>query len=62
MYMFYKIVINNRKKLLHLLKLKSISEKHEKNHTLMFKVLRSICIFESTTRFSYEHVCIDIGL
>ena len=30
MYMFYKNVINNRKKILHLLKLKRISEKREK--------------------------------
>ena len=37
MYMFYKIVINNCKKLLHLLKLKSISEKHEKKITLCLK-------------------------
>ena len=29
--MFYKIFINNRKILLYLLKLKSISEKREKN-------------------------------
>ena len=33
-----------------------------KNHTLIFKVLKSIYIFEFTTRFSYEHICIDIGL
>ena len=32
-----------------------------KNHTLMFKVLKSIYIFESTTRFNYEQICIDIG-
>ena len=32
-----------------------------KNHTLIFKVLKSIYVFESTTRFSYEHICIDIG-
>ena len=34
----------------------------KKKQTLMFKVLKSIYIFESTTRFSYEHICIDIGL
>ena len=49
--MFHKIFINNCKILLYLLKLKStISEKHEKIHTLMFKVLQCIYIFESTDR------------
>ena len=40
--MFYKIVINNHKKLLHLLKLKRYLKNMTKNHTLIFKVLKSI--------------------
>ena len=67
--MFYKKIINHQKKSLHLLKLKSLSEKvycklqkKKKNmsymlidltkiHTLIFKVLKSIYIFESTNRY-----------
>ena len=45
--MFYKIFKNNHKILLYLLKLKSISEKCEKDHALMF-------------RFIYEHIQIDL--
>ena len=58
--MFYESFINNRKKLLHLLKKKVYLKKREKNHTLMFKVLESIYIFESANRFIYEHICIDL--
>ena len=29
-------------------------------HALMFKVLNSIYIFESTNKFIYEHICIDL--
>ena len=59
--MFHKIFISNCKILLYLLKLKStISEKHEKIHTLMFKVLQCIYIFESTDRFIYEHIHVDL--
>ena len=32
----------------------------KKINALMFKLLKSIYIFESTNRFSYEHICIDI--
>ena len=32
----------------------------KKNHALMFKVLKSIYIFESTNRFICEHICIDL--
>ena len=46
--MFYKIFINNRKILLYLPKLKTISEKRGKkknnNHALKFKVLKCIYI------------------
>ena len=31
----------------------------KKNHALIFKVLKSIYIFESTSRFIDEHTCID---
>ena len=49
--MFHKIFINNCKILLYLLKLKStISGERQKIHTLMFKVLQCIYIFESTDR------------
>ena len=52
--MFYKIFKNTRKILLYLLKLKSISEKREKqNHALM---LKSSNVF----RFIYEHIQIDL--
>ena len=27
----------------------------------MFKVLKSICVFKSTNRFIYEHICIDLS-
>ena len=30
----------------------------KKIHTLMFKLLKSIYIFDSTNRFIYEHICI----
>ena len=58
--MFYKIFINNCKILLSFLKLKSISEKHEKIHALMFEVLKCIYKFEPTDRFIYEHIHIDL--
>ena len=58
--MFYKIFINNLKILLYLLKLKSISEKREKNHTSEFNVVKCIYIFEPTDRFIYEHILILI--
>ena len=58
--MFYKFFINNHVILLYLLKLKSISEKREKNHALMFKVLKCIFILEPTDRFIYEHIHIDL--
>ena len=32
----------------------------KRNHSLIFKVLKSIYIFESTSRFTYEHIRIDI--
>ena len=32
----------------------------KKNHTLLFKVLKSTYIFESTNRFIYEHISIDL--
>ena len=32
----------------------------KKNHTLIFKVIKSICIFESTSRFIYEHIHNDL--
>ena len=32
----------------------------KKNNALMFKVLKSTHIFESTNRFIYEHVHIDL--
>ena len=32
----------------------------KKNHALMFKVLKSICMFESTNRLIYEHINIDL--
>ena len=31
----------------------------KKNNALIFKVLKSIYIFESTNRFTYEHIRID---
>ena len=31
----------------------------KKNHTLMFKVIKSICTFESINRFIYENIHID---
>ena len=40
--MFYEIFMSNRKILLKLLQLKSISKKREKKHVLMFKVLKCI--------------------
>ena len=59
--MFYKTFINNRKILLNLLKLKStISEKREKIYALVFKVLKFVYAFESTDRFIYEHIHIDL--
>ena len=59
--MFYKTFINNRKILLNLLKLKStISEKCEKIYALVFKVLKFVYVFESTDRFIYEHIHIDL--
>ena len=33
----------------------------KKIHASMFKVLKSIYIFESTNRFIYEHICIDLS-
>ena len=50
--MFYNIFISNWKILLYLLKLKS--------ENLMFKVLKCIYMFESTDRFIYEHIHIDL--
>ena len=32
----------------------------KKSHALMFKVLKSIYTFESTNRFMYNHIGIDI--
>ena len=32
----------------------------KRNHSLIFKVLKSIYIFESTSGFTYEHIRIDI--
>ena len=32
----------------------------KKTHALLFKVLKSVYMFESTNRFSYEHICIDL--
>ena len=32
----------------------------KKNYAFMFKVLKSINIFESTNRFIYEHIRIDL--
>ena len=32
----------------------------KKNYVLMFKVLKSIYMFESTNRFIYEHFGIDL--
>ena len=32
----------------------------KKNHGLMFRVLKSIYTFESTNRFIYEHIRIDL--
>ena len=32
----------------------------KRNHSLIFKVLKSIYIFESTNRFTDEHIRIDI--
>ena len=32
----------------------------KKNHALMFKVLKSFQIFQSTNRFIYEHIHIDL--
>ena len=32
----------------------------KKNHALMFKVLKSIYIFESTNRFIYQRICIEV--
>ena len=64
--MFYKSFINHRKKLFNLLK-KSSSENFycklqiknilmltdfKKSHALTFKVLKSVCIFESTNGFN----------
>ena len=34
--------------------------KRKKIHTLMFKVLKSISIFESISRFIYDHIHIDL--
>ena len=34
----------------------------KKIHASMFKVLESIYIFESTNRFIYEHICIDLSV
>ena len=60
--MFYKIFMNNRKILLYLLKLKSMSEKREKNSFLMLKALNCIYMFEPTDKFIYEHIHIDLLL
>ena len=32
----------------------------EKNHALLFKVLKSIYKVESTNKFIYEHILIDL--
>ena len=34
--------------------------KKQQQRVLMFKILKSIYIFEFTNRFIYEHICIDL--
>ena len=68
--MFYRNFIHYHKKITSFTEIKKYCKLQiktsnmlidwEKNHALLFKVLKSIYKVESTNKFIYEHILIDL--